>query len=217
MSAFLIFSRALQALLAACLLLATGMAFASSLDGTRWRAERLGSEAIDAAHAPTMDFADGRVSGSDGCNRYAATFEQQGDALRFGRGMSTRMACPQPQMQLADRYARMLEAVRGLRRSASTLVLLDAQSREIAVFSALAPARPKEARYTCGDMKLVVLTRDPDHLVLLADKPIALQRVNIKGLEKFVATDDPDTILWYYGGKVLLQWRGKRMPPCVAG
>ncbi len=206
----------IRAALAALLFaLASSAALAAGLDGTRWRAHSVAGETVAPEHAPTLDFHNGRASGRDGCNRYMAAVEQSGDALRFGPAAGTRMACPEPQMKIGDAFARVLQETRGMRRSAGTLVLLDADNREIAVFTALPMQQPKEAKYTCGDKSFVVTTRDADHLVLLADKPVPLQRVKTTGGEKFVGIDDPSTILWYYGDKVLLQWQGKRLPPCV--
>lgn len=200
---------------AVALALAASAAFAAGLDGTRWRAYSVAGRTVASAQAPTLDFHDGRASGRDGCNRYTAAVEQSGDALRFGPAASTRMACPEPQRPIADAFARVLQQTRGMRRSAGTLVLLDADNREIAVFTAVPMPRPKQAKYTCGDQSFVVTTRDADHVVLRGDKPVPLQRVHTTTGEKFVGIDDPSTILWYYGDKVLLQWQGKRLPPCV--
>lgn len=208
-------NRSRAALAALLFALAGSAAFAAGLDGTRWRAHSVAGETVAPEHAPTLDFQSGRASGSDGCNRYTAAVEQSGDALRFGSAAGTRMACPEPQMQIGDAFARVLQQTRGMRRSAGTLVLLDADNREIAVFTALPMQRPKQATYTCGDKSFVVTTRDADHPVLLGDKPVPLQRVKTPTGEKFVGIEDASTILWYYGDKVLLQWQGKRLPPCV--
>ena len=203
------------AFVALLFMLGSSAALAAGLDGTRWRAHSVAGETPPPAIAPTLDFHDGRVSGRDGCNRYIASVEQSGDALRFGQAAGTRMACPEPQMKLGDAFARVLQPARSMRRSTDTLVLLDADNREIAVFTAMPPQRPKEAKYTCGDKSFVVTTRDADHLVLLADKPVPLARVASATGEKFVGMHDPSTILWYYGDKVLVQWQGARLTPCV--
>jgi heat shock protein HslJ len=42
----------------------------------------------------TARFADGRVAGSGGCNRYTGAFEADGGSIRIGPLASTRMACP---------------------------------------------------------------------------------------------------------------------------
>lgn len=67
-----------------------------SLAGSRWVLQRLGSDALPAAPLVTLDFsADGRISGSDGCNRYGGSVTVDGDTIRIGRDLAgTLMACP---------------------------------------------------------------------------------------------------------------------------
>ncbi|WP_255495132.1 META domain-containing protein [Dysgonomonas sp. 521] len=43
---------------------------------------------------PTMEIADGKVSGNAGCNNYRCTFKLQDNVITFGPAMATKMACP---------------------------------------------------------------------------------------------------------------------------
>lgn len=52
-----------------------------------------------AGTAITLAFADGRVSASGACNRMSGGYRIQGDALRIGPMVSTRMACDAPLME----------------------------------------------------------------------------------------------------------------------
>lgn len=67
-----------------------------SLSGSRWVLQRLGSEAVPAAPIVTLDFStDGRIGGSDGCNRYAGSVTIDGHTIAIGRDLAgTLMACP---------------------------------------------------------------------------------------------------------------------------
>lgn len=63
--------------------------------------------------APTLRFGDdGRVGGRASCNRYHAAYTLGGENLTIGRGASTRMACPPPQMAQEQRFLELLSAVR---------------------------------------------------------------------------------------------------------
>jgi heat shock protein HslJ len=70
--------------------------------GTSWRMTGYdnGRQAMTSTLAGTvvtMVFsADGRVSGSAGCNRYGAAYEVKGTGLRFGAAFATKMMCVTP-------------------------------------------------------------------------------------------------------------------------
>jgi heat shock protein HslJ len=71
---------------------------ARTLVNTQWRLVslgRVGAEANVSGPTPiTLNFgADGRASGSGGCNSYSSTFRVQGDSLSFGPTISTKRAC----------------------------------------------------------------------------------------------------------------------------
>ena len=68
--------------------------------------------------------ADGSASGSDGCNRYWTTFEQDGQNLTFNQPMAgTMMACEKEVMAQASEYQETLATVTSFLRSARQLVL----------------------------------------------------------------------------------------------
>ncbi|MGH9380501.1 MAG: META domain-containing protein [Thermoanaerobaculia bacterium] len=103
-------------------------AVAAALAGTHWQLTELPREegfAVDPeleAHL-VLDAEGGRVSGSSGCNRLVGTFTQDGDALSFGPLAGTRMACPEPAMELESRFYAALEAVTGYSIDGETLTL----------------------------------------------------------------------------------------------
>jgi putative lipoprotein len=69
-----------------------------------------GVELAEGADVTMTIDADGRLSGSSGCNRYTtgATFE--GASMSVGPIAGTRMACPEPQMDLETSYLGALES-----------------------------------------------------------------------------------------------------------
>lgn len=56
-----------------------------------------------------LDFSQGRLSVSGGCNRIGGDYAQEGGALRVGTLVQTQMACPQPLMDQDTAIAGLLE------------------------------------------------------------------------------------------------------------
>ena len=69
----------------------------TTLVGPYWRAIEIAGKPVpaqDPKREPHLVFqAGGRVSGSDGCNRFTGSYELKGDAITFGQLASTQMAC----------------------------------------------------------------------------------------------------------------------------
>lgn len=76
--------------------------------------------------------ADGRVSGSDGCNRLAGSYTSEGDGLRFGALVGTMMACPKVG-DLPQRVRRAFEATSRFGIEGGRLRLLAAEGTPVAV------------------------------------------------------------------------------------
>jgi heat shock protein HslJ len=74
----------------------------------------------------TMAFsADGRVSGSAGCNNYSGTYTATGSTLSFGPAASTRKMCAQPEriMEQEQQFLQALETVAAARQEGDRLEL----------------------------------------------------------------------------------------------
>lgn len=84
------------------------------LAGT-WRVTRLGGADLAAEIEVTITFdpANGRMSGSSGCNQYNGGFTLTGEGLSFGATMATMMACAEPQMLVEQELFKALDQVRG--------------------------------------------------------------------------------------------------------
>jgi len=81
---------------------ATFKAQSTQLAGTQWTATginngRAAVAGLVAGSSVTLEFgADGRASGSAGCNRYTTSYEAARDTLKFGTAAATRMMCAAP-------------------------------------------------------------------------------------------------------------------------
>ena len=110
-----------------------------SLDGSAWVMASLPGRSLVPDATPTARFEDGRVAGSDGCNRYSLPFAVEGSAIEIGpMGPSTRMACPEPTMVQAEAFTAALISARTFRRGDGTLELLDASGAVAVRFQAQA-------------------------------------------------------------------------------
>jgi heat shock protein HslJ len=114
-------------------------AFASALDNTAWVLSSLAGQALLPKATPTARFEGGRVSGTDGCNRYSATYTATDTALEIGaRGPSTMMACPPAVMRQAEAFMAALTGASSFRIEGDVLTLLAASGATLATFAAQA-------------------------------------------------------------------------------
>lgn len=106
-----------------------------------WRIEQARSEPLlDKRHA-RLDFGtDGRLTGHTSCNRLSAPYTLEGDQLKVGAVVTTRMACAPLQLEQEDRVLTALELARTARvRPDGLLELRDEDGRGV-----LRAARPQE-------------------------------------------------------------------------
>ncbi len=101
------------------------------------------SGVIDRVRTELDIQADGRISGSGGCNRFSTQGKLEGNRLSIDPAASTRMACPPAVMEQEARFLKMLEDVRGWRVDTQTqkLFLLDDADATLLTFSATTPAQ----------------------------------------------------------------------------
>lgn len=109
----------------------------TSLDGTAWVLASLAGAAPSKDDAPTARFQAGRVTGTDGCNRFTVPYTTRGAAIEFGaRGAMTQMACAPDAMKRADAFMAALSGARSYRISGSELQLLAANGAVLSTFTA---------------------------------------------------------------------------------
>ncbi len=111
------------------------------LDASSWVVATLRGSALVTGQTVTLRFEQGRVTGSDGCNRYSAAYRQDGPAdlsIDPSTHISTQMACPPPVEQIASAYRLALAQTRNVRLDAGRLVLLDGNGQNLATLEAQA-------------------------------------------------------------------------------
>ncbi len=109
---------------------------AAWLENTAWVVERLGERPPVDSTTLTLRFENGRVAGSDGCNRYGAPVTVRGTTLQVSpRGMTTKMACPPAVMQQAEAFQSALRNSRAFRLDGQRLRLLAADGRPLLVLA----------------------------------------------------------------------------------
>lgn len=110
----------------------------ASLEGDTWvlaTASPLGG----GEAAPSIEFADGNVTGSGGCNRFGATYLAEGSELAIGTLRSTQMACPPPADATERRFFAALAKVEGWRLEQDELVLTGSGGEELLRFGTSSP------------------------------------------------------------------------------
>ena len=104
-------------------------AVSSPLEGVEWALHELdGQPAVpgDPARLPFIRFdADsGRVAGSGGCNRVAGPYTHDGDSLRIGPLIATRMACADDRLTRQESgFLAALDGARAFSIAGDTLTL----------------------------------------------------------------------------------------------
>lgn len=118
------------------------------LEGVTWQSQGIARDGaivstwVDAQI--TAIFADGRVSGSAGCNEYSADYEVDGAALTIGSIVNTDMACDEERNQREAEFLATLAAVAGYETDLTTLTLTDAEGEPLLIFEQQASSLPAE-------------------------------------------------------------------------
>ena len=123
-------------LAALLMILSGGTALATDLAGSEWRPVRIGALKVSPEADVFVQFqGEGQLSGQGGCNRFFGPWQIDGEAIAIGPLASTRMACPEPQMELEAALFGALEAARSYQRERIELTLFDADGKELARFA----------------------------------------------------------------------------------
>lgn len=91
---------------------------------------------VPAGASPSATFAEGRIAGSTGCNRFTGPYSTDGDRLELGAIATTRMACDAPLMALEQAYLEALGRVARWVIEDDELVLHDKDGSELLRFAA---------------------------------------------------------------------------------
>ena len=95
-----------------------GEGASGGLVGTSWVVTELAGTATIERSRPTMVFGeDGRVTGTDGCNRYSMAFRTDGDRIELTDAVGTDSACGPEVMAQADAFRQALAGADRWRQS----------------------------------------------------------------------------------------------------
>lgn len=123
------------ALLAACETVQP-VAEAPSLQNTAWVLSALPGQGLAAENPATLRFEGGRVSGTDGCNRYSGPYSAEGAELRVSVQLAaTRMACPPAVDAQATAFVAALTGAGSYRIADERLELLAADGAVLATLA----------------------------------------------------------------------------------
>jgi heat shock protein HslJ len=79
--------------------------------------------------------ADGKVSGSSGCNQYTGKYTVSGSNIKFDPSIATTMmACPQPIMDQESAYLKMLGEAKTYEVKGNELTLMDDGNKKLATY-----------------------------------------------------------------------------------
>lgn len=150
----------IQAVLLGVLLLLTACTGTPSgtpqLNGTSWIVSSIGSAAPLGDHQPTLAFADGRVSGSTGCNSLSGAYTQNGDGVTFSPMAVTQMACPEPVMSQESAFLSALNRVARASGDTTTVRLLDASGETLLTLTAPPVPSPTPLAATTWKLESII-------------------------------------------------------------
>ena len=103
------------------------------LENSSWQLTRYAGMAPIQDRAPTLNFAEGQVSGTTGCNHYGGGFELRGDRLRLDAVFQTEMACPGPEglMEQEAAYLALLTTVERFELADGLLTLFTGEGQTL--------------------------------------------------------------------------------------
>jgi heat shock protein HslJ len=149
-----------------------------TLEGTYWRATELAGKATPSQRStrePHLEFKEGRVSGSDGCNRVMGSYELKGDAIAFGQVAGTQMACGHT-IELERAFRDILVRATRVAITAEALSLFDSSGTRIGLFTAdhppgspSPPAPPSRSTNLAGTSWQLVKFQGGDDTTLTPD------------------------------------------------
>jgi heat shock protein HslJ len=107
----------------------------ASLEGTSWVLASLPGKTLANGSPATITFAQGRASGSDGCNRFTMGFTTSGSQIQFPtQPAGTLMACPPGVQEQAQWFIQAVTAAQTWQVADGQLTLLDANGKTLATF-----------------------------------------------------------------------------------
>jgi heat shock protein HslJ len=90
----------------------------------QWTVDQIVGTPVLAGTTVSLDFQNGKLSGSGTCNRFNASYTNENGHLTIGSVVSTRMACEPTSMQQEQRFFQALSRVTAQRVAGTRLEML---------------------------------------------------------------------------------------------
>jgi len=117
---------AVAAMMAATLAASACASSADDLAGSEWRPVAIGDAAVPEDVEIFVRFeADGALKGNGGCNNFFGSYQTSESSFEVGPLGATRMACPEPIMDMEDAFMGALQAGKSFKRERIKLELFD--------------------------------------------------------------------------------------------
>jgi putative lipoprotein len=101
-----------------------------------WTVDRIVDTPVIAGTTVSLEFRDGRLTGSGSCNRFNASYTDEDGRLTIGMAAATRKACEATLMEQEQRFFQALSRVSAQRVRDGTRLELLADDRTTVVISA---------------------------------------------------------------------------------
>jgi heat shock protein HslJ len=121
--------------LASCATATLSADTSKSVQNTRWSLVTLPNQPLVPDTQITLNVDNDKMTGSDGCNRYNASYTLNADNININKNVATiMMACPEPIMRQASSYISALTQATGYKIEGEQLTLLDTAGKPLAAF-----------------------------------------------------------------------------------
>jgi heat shock protein HslJ len=108
-----------------------------TLAGVEWELTRVGDTKVELKENPPfllLTDEDNKIKGHTSCNSFFGTYEAEGDSLKFGPIVSTKMACPELRSTIETALLEALENTRKWAIANGGLIFKDEKGDTLATF-----------------------------------------------------------------------------------
>lgn len=111
-----------------------GITMAGDLSGSEWRPSFFSASDLPPGHHMVVNFAaDGKISGSGGCNQFFGAYSVSGHHITIGPIASTRKGCP-GFIAIESAFFATLSSAKSFVQEGDTLALYDAAGSKLLQF-----------------------------------------------------------------------------------
>ncbi|MDH4047369.1 MAG: META domain-containing protein [Gammaproteobacteria bacterium] len=118
----------------------------NEITGISWQPLSIGGDPIAVGSAMRLQFGlDGKLTGHSGCNGFSGDYSRDAESVEIGPLGATRMACPDRETTLENRFFDALQRTVTAESRAGRLILSDADGKVLAVLKQATPEKVEES------------------------------------------------------------------------